>query len=55
VGEGLTLAQVARKAKVKIPTDCNHGMCGTCEVLTRSQGLVRACITLVDEDLEVEA
>ncbi|WP_218080545.1 2Fe-2S iron-sulfur cluster-binding protein [Anthocerotibacter panamensis] len=54
VEEWFTLNLAARKAGLEIPTDCCHGVCGTCEVWTKQQGLVRACITLVSEDVEVQ-
>ncbi len=54
VEDWLTLNLAARRARIKLPTDCCHGACGVCEVMTQQQGLVRACITLVSEDMDVE-
>jgi len=54
VEEWFTINLAARKLGIDLPTDCCHGICGTCEVLTEQQGLVRACMTLVNEDLDVD-
>ncbi|MBC8121923.1 MAG: 2Fe-2S iron-sulfur cluster binding domain-containing protein [Gemmatimonadaceae bacterium] len=53
-----TLCRAAIQCGLTIPTDCRHGICGTCEVFIQTGPdclTVRACITLVDQPMEVFA